>query len=150
MLRTFMGQPVHPMLVHFPVAFFIISTFFVFIHLIDGPSGAINRLLKKLGFGTFDFESFSFLALLLGFLGGLMAIFSGLALVKGWRNLPLPHGPLGISTVISYFILLVLRWVFGPAIYKKKNLKLFFILLYLAGFFLLCATGFEGGELHYK
>ena len=148
MLKEFLGQPAHPAYVHFPIAFFIFSSLFLALHRFDGQSQRVNRLLKKIQLGTFNFESFSLLCLLTGFLGGLLAIFSGLALVGGWKEIPIPHAPLGIGSELCYFVALVIRWVFGPSLYAKPVKRLYYA-LHILGVLLVGITGFEGGELHY-
>lgn len=149
MLEKLWGLPAHPVYVHFPIAFFTLAGFLVLIHALDRKSHRINHFLKKVHVGNFDFESLSFLALLLGFGMGLVAILSGLKLVEGWKNLPVPHGPLGIGTMSCYLILLVVRWVYGPAVHDKGRLTTVYYLLHLLGVLLVVLTGYEGGELHY-
>ncbi len=115
----------------------------------DGEKKRISGIFKRLGLGAFDFESFSLLALLFGFSAGLLAVASGLALVEGWKNIPFPHGPLGIGALTTYFVSLVVRWVYGPSLYGLKKMKLFYYSLHLLGLALILLTAFEGGELHY-
>ena len=149
MLKKLWGHPAHPVFVHFPIAFFTLASLLVFLHVLDRKSKRISRFLKKIRVGDLNLESFSFLANLLGFGMGLVAIFSGLELVDGWRHLPLPHGPLGIATVSCYFILLVMRWVFGPAVHDKGRLTTFYYVLHLVGLLLVGLTGHAGADLHY-
>lgn len=146
MLEKIAGQPAHPIFVHFPVAFLTLASFLVGLHAMD-RGGRVNRWLKKIGLGSFDFKSFSLLALILGLMGAIFAISSGLALVRGWNNAPIPHAPLGIGTTTCYFILLILRWVFGPSI-DTSRAKWLYYGLHLLGVLLIILTGFEGGELH--
>ena len=149
MLEKLFGLPAHPVYVHFPVAFFILSSFLLGLRGVDGESHRINRWLKKIKLGHFDFDSLSLLALFFGCGMGIVAILSGLALVGGWEKAPFPHAALGISTVICYSTLLVIRWVFGPSLYKHPLRYLYFG-LHLLGVVLVVLTGFEGGELHYS
>ena len=148
MLKKLGGLPAHPLYVHFPVAFFLLASFLIALHALDGKGHRLNRLLKKIGVGPFDFESFSFLLLLFGFGMGIVAVLSGLALVRGWRHAPVPHAPLGVGTLVCYFMALVIRWVFGPSLYSRP-LRFLYYGLNLLGVILVCLTGFEGGELHY-
>lgn len=149
MLEKLWGLPAHPVYVHFPVAFFILSSLFLGLHQVDGESHRVRRFLKKIRLGDFDFESFSLLALLAGCGMGVVAILSGLALVGGWDHAPFPHAPLGISAVACYSILLMIRWVFGPSLYKHPLRYLYFG-LHLLGVVLVTLAGFKGGELHYS
>ena len=149
MLEKLWGLPAHPVYVHFPIVFFTFSSLLVGLYWLDGPGRRINRYLKKLKLGTFDFEGISFLCLFIGFLTAIVAILSGLALVGGWAHAPFPHAPLGIGTTVCYFITLVFRWVFGPAIHTKP-LRFFYYFLHLLGLFLVFFTGYQGGELHYS
>lgn len=148
-LEEIAGLPAHPVYVHFPIALFVLSSFFLLVERWDGEGHRLNRFLKKIRLGSFDFESFSVLSLLGGVGMGIVAVASGLALVGGWRDLPIPHGPLGLATVGSYFVALVMRWVFGRALYERP-LKWFYYGLHAAGVLLVTLTGFEGGELHYE
>lgn len=149
MLEKLWGLPAHPVYVHFPVAFFISSSLLLGLHRVDGEGHRVNRFLKKIKLGDFNFEALSLLALLFGVGTGVVAILSGLALVGGWDHAPFPHAPLGVSTVISYFVLLMIRWVFGPALYKH-SLRYLYYGLHLLGVVLVILAGFKGGELHYS
>lgn len=149
MLKKLWGLPAHPVYVHFPVALFTLSGFFLLLHLMDGKGHRLGRFLKKIGIGPFDFESLSFFLILLGFGMGVVAVASGLALVDGWQHVPVPHGFLGLATMVCYFLTLVIRWVFGPSLYSQP-LRFLYYGLNLLGLVLICLTGFEGGELHYR
>jgi len=150
MLKSLFGQPAHPVYVHFPVALFLLSSALLLLRAVDGQKHRLNRIFKKIGLGGFDFETFSLLSLVLGVIGGVVAIASGLALVGGWENLPFPHGPLGLATVSCYGILLVLRWVFGTSLYGREGLRLLYYFLHLVGVVLVILAGYQGGELHYE
>ena len=150
MLKSLFGQPAHPVYVHFPVALFLLSSALLFFRVVDGQKHRLNRILKKIGLGNFDFEAFSLLSLFLGVTGGVVAIASGLALVGGWENLPFPHGPLGLATVACYLVLLLLRWVFGTSLYGREGLRLFYYFLHVVGVILVILAGYQGGELHYQ
>ncbi len=149
MLEKLWGLPAHPVYVHFPVAFFILSSLLLGLHRLEGERQGMNRFLKKIKLGCFDFESLSLLLLFLGCGMGVLAILSGLALVGGWDHAPFPHAALGVSTVICYSVLLILRWVFGPSLYKHPLRHLYFG-LHLLGIVLVTLAGFKGGELHYR
>ena len=148
MLRKIGGMPAHPVYVHFPIAFFLLGSFFLALFLLEGTGFKLSRVLKKIGIGSFDFESFSFILILIGFGMGMVAVLSGLALVKGWKHAPFPHAPLGIATLVCYFIALVMRWVFGPSLFIRPVRFLYYGLMF-AGAVLVSLAGFEGGELHY-
>lgn len=150
MLEKLWGLPAHPVYVHFPVALFTLASLLVGLHLLDRGSRFISHFLKKIRLGDFDIESFSFFCNFLGVGMSIVAILSGLELVEGWEHLPFPHGPLALGTVSCYFVLLVIRWVFGPSIYGKPRLKYLFYCLHLLGLILVSLTGFAGGELHYN
>ena len=142
-------MPAHPAYVHFPIVFFSLATFFLFVHLLDGEHQRINRFSKKLRLGSYDFEAISFLSLLLGFITGFISILSGLKLVNGWNHVPVPHGFLGLATELCYFVVLIMRWVFGTSVHVRP-FKTFYYVLHILGLGLLIWTGYEGGELHYK
>lgn len=80
---------------------------------------------------------------------GILSVASGLALVEGWRHVPVPHGFLGLATMVCYFVTLSIRWIFGPSLYSRP-LKYLYYGLNLVGVLLILLTGFEGGELHYR
>lgn len=147
LLKSIAGQPAHPIYVHFPVACLTLASLFLGLHLLDGSSRRINRGLGKIRVGPIDFEMFSFFLLLLGSGTGFVAVLSGLALVGGLKNVPLPHALLGALTVLCYTILLVLRWRLGPALYRHP-LRFLYYVLNAAGLILLVFTGYEGGLLH--
>lgn len=149
LLKTLWGLPAHPVYVHFPIAFFTLASLLVALAAGDGKSRRVNRFLEKFRLGTFDFESLSFFSLILGCGMGGMAILSGLALVEGWKNLPKPHGPLGLAAVGCYLILLVLRWFFGRSLYGRRLRFLYYALNFL-GALLVILAGYKGGELHYS
>ena len=149
MLEKLGGLPAHPIYVHFPIALFILSSLLLGLHLVEGGRHRINRFLKKIKLGDFNFESFSVLALFGGSGMGVVAILSGLTLVGGWDHAPFPHAALGVSTVTCYSVLLILRWIFGPALYQHP-LRYLYYGFHLLGVVLVIWTGFEGGELHYS
>lgn len=149
MLKNLWGLPAHPVFVHFPIAFFLLSGFLLSLYLLDGERRRINRVLKKLGLGDFDFEAGSFLSVVFGFGMGIVAVMSGLALVGGWGKLPVPHGLLGLATLTCYFVIMVIRWVFGPSLYGRP-LRFLYYGLHIVGIALVVLTGHEGAELHYS
>lgn len=149
LLKEIAGQPAHPVFVHFPIACFTLATVFLWLHLMDGSPHRVNGFLERIRVGPFDFEKFSFAVLLIGVGMGVVAILSGLSLVGGFKNIPIPHAPWGLATVICYAVLLALRWLQGPALHTQPVRFLYYGLSF-AGIVLLALAGFAGGELHYE
>lgn len=134
-----MSHPLHPILVHFPIALF--STAVIF--------GLLSVLLRK----EFLRQAETWL-LAFGLIGGVLAAIAGLwneeELIAG--GVPQAaferHETLGLFTLIVFGILFVLRIGEGKP-WVPRNWR-FYVALAVAGLILLGATGFFGGELVYR
>lgn len=135
----------HPRIVHFPIAFFILYLFFE----------TFGIFLKK------DFLlKAAFLILVVGVLTALIAVLSGnqaqaaarLLFTNGsdLNKLIELHEDYATLTLFYFSAVLFLRTYL---VIKKKfdgNLKFVFIILGLIGFYLIYTTGIHGGELVFK
>lgn len=135
----------HPRIVHFPIAFFILYFFFE----------SFGVILKK------DFLSkAAFLILLIGVLTALIAVLSGnqalamvkLHLVKGseLNKLIELHEEYATLTLFYFSGMLFLRTYLVTKKRFEGNLQYLFILLGLIGCYLIYATGIHGGDLVFK
>ena len=135
----------HPRIVHFPIAFFILYLFFE----------TFGVLLKK------DFLlKAAFLILIAGVLTALIAVITGnqaqtaakLLFTNGsdLNKLIELHEDYATLTLFYFSAVLFLRIYL---VIKKKfdgNLKFVFIILGLIGFYLIYTTGIHGGDLVFK
>lgn len=140
----FLSQ-LHPRIVHFPIAFFILYLFFE----------TFGVLLKK------DFLlKAAFLILIAGVLTALIAVITGnqaqtaakLLFTNGsdLNKLIELHEDYATLTLFYFSAVLFLRTYL---VIKKKfdgNLKFVFIILGLIGFYLIYTTGIHGGDLVFK
>jgi uncharacterized membrane protein len=131
----FVSHPLHPILVHFPIALF--STAVIF--------GLLGVLLRK----EFLRQAETWL-LAFGLVSGVLAAIAGLWNEEGIIAAGVPpferHETLGLSTLAVFGILLVLRLGKGRAWVPRS--PTLYITLAAAG--LLGTTGFFGGELVYR
>ena len=121
---------IHPIAVHFPIAFYLLSVLLLAIFGVTGKA---------------EYERFSFLVLGLGFLGALAALGTGLWDAGGFAGRPVQHSNFAFAFSAVYAVLLLIRW-------RQKNLwmspvRYIYLALVLAGLLLVCVTGFLGGEL---
>lgn len=135
----------HPLIVHFPIAFFILYFFFEL----------FGVVLKK----DFLLKS-AFLILIVGVLTTLLAVLTGnqaqaaaKLLFKNGNDLNELielHEDYATLTLFYFSALLFLRTYL---VIKKKfdgNIKFVFIFLGLIGFYLIYTTGIHGGDLVFK
>lgn len=131
-----MSHPIHPMLVHFPIALLFVSVLFDFASFLTGWE---------------DFKRAGFWLLVLGWVGGLAAIVSGVLNEEIAKKAGIPenvidrHELFAITTLGLFAILILVR------IFLRKPWPLRGRLLYmgaaLIGLSLLSVTGFLGGDL---
>ena len=132
----FLGHPVHPMLIVFPLGLLATAVIFDILYLITG-----NR----------DLATFSFWAMVAGIVGGLLAAVFGLldwmAVPKDTRarRIGAIHGVGNVVVVGLFALSLLTRWN-SPA-YLPDILPLVFALL---GAGLALFTAWLGGELVYR
>ena len=134
-----MAHPLHPMLVHFPIALLITSVFFDLLGmLVEGKS----------------FYQMGRWLLILGLLGGVVASLAGASAEDAVVSSGVPsdavefHEELAIITVVVFGVLLVYRWWAGAAWSARS--KTIYLLIAAIGLGLLGATGFYGGDLVYR
>lgn len=136
---TLFGHPLHPMLVHFPIALLFTSVFFdVFGHWKDREF----------------FRSFSLWLLFLGLIGAVGAAASGLLSEEPVVKSGVPesaierHEFFALLSTVVFLVLLGFRWRF------RRRWSVTFQRLNLAGSFLgllfLSAAGYFGGELVFR
>ncbi len=140
----FLSQ-LHPRLVHFPIAFFILYFFFELSGVIFKKEFLLNSALLILIAGV--------LTALLAVLSGNQAHVAAKLLLTNKRELSSMielHEDYATVTIFYFSALLFLRLYFS---FKKKlngNLRYLFILLGLIGCYLIYITGIYGGDLVFK
>jgi uncharacterized membrane protein len=136
----------HPLIIHFPIALFIIYTLFEII-------GAFSK--------NEFFSKVAHIILFLGVLGAIAAVLTGNqaeSLMSQWENQGAiiqlhaigEHEELANTTLWVFVGILVLRTVL---VLKKKftgYIKYIFVVLALVGCYFLYETGEHGGKLVYK
>jgi uncharacterized membrane protein len=134
-----MSHPLHPILVHFPIA--LLSTAILF--------EALELLLKR------DFLRPAATWLLgLGMLGGILATVAGFWNEEAAEAAGVPetaidrHENLALLTLAVFAVLLAMRWLRGRR-WIPEHPAVFFLIA-LAGLALLGATGYFGGDLVYR
>jgi len=134
-----MVHPVHPMLVHFPIALLITSVVFdVLGMIVDGKS----------------FYQMGRWLLILGLLGGVVASLAGAWAEEAVVSSGVPsdavewHEELAIITLVLFGVLLLYRWWAG-AEWSARS-KMIYLALAAVGLVFLGATGFYGGDLVYR
>ncbi len=134
-----MTHPLHPIVVHFPIA--LLSTAILF--------AVIESLFRR---DVFD-QALNWL-LGLGVLGGAVAVITGMWEEDAVEAAGVPetaieqHETLAFATLAVFALLLVMRWFRGRR-WMPGHPALFFI-LGLAGLTLLGLTGYFGGDLVYR
>lgn len=133
-------EPLHPRLVHFPIA--LLAT------------GSIVALVYLLGWRRAALPMAAWLMLFLGWLGIFAAIVSGLVDRNTAPNDPAilavmnPHTAAGFGLLIVYGLLLYER-LRAPAVLDQPRRRAWLIGLLLAGLALLVLEGWLGGKLVY-
>ena len=135
-----MNHPVHPILVHFPIALLFTSVFFDFTAMISKRD---------------SFRQTGFWLLILGWFGGLAATLSGFwseEAVEKMGRVPEPaierHEFLAIATLVVFAVLfLIRRWKNARPSFQKN---IAYAVIAAIGLALLSTTGFLGGDLVYR
>ncbi len=133
-------EPLHPRLVHFPVA--LLAT------------GSILALVYLLGWRRPALPVAAWLMLLLGWLGIFPAVVSGLVDRNAALDDPAvlavmnPHIAAGFGLLIVYGLLLYER-LRAPAVLDQPRRRIWLLALLLAGLALLAVEGWLGGKLVY-
>jgi len=134
-----MNHPIHPMLVHFPIALLFASVLFDFASFLTGWE---------------DFKRAGFWLLILGWVGGLAATVAGLLGEEIAKKAGVPesmidrHELFAISTLALFALLIVVRIFFRKS-WPRRG-RLFYMGAALIGLSLLSATGYLGGDLVYR
>jgi uncharacterized membrane protein len=132
----FLGHPIHPMLIVFPLGLLATAVVFDILYVATGNA---------------DLATFSFFALIAGIIGGLLAAVFGLldwmAVPKGTRarRIGAIHGVGNVVVVGLFALSLFMRW--GEPAYLPNVMPLVFALL---GAALALFTAWLGGELVYR
>jgi uncharacterized membrane protein len=137
---------IHPMLVHFPIVFFITATVIFLVTALRAGNLAARDCLPLTGAG----------ALVIGLLMAYFAAFFGdvaldAAIAKGFALAPLErHEDMALATLTFFSLLAV---VLLAAIWKKisleRNRAWYFFAATAVGIVLLLITAYYGGELVY-
>lgn len=134
-----MDHPIHPMVVHFPIA--LLST-------------AVALDLVGMYFNKPQLRRTGTLLLILGWLGGLMAALTGILGEEAAEEMGVPeeaietHESLAIALVIVFAALVVLRWWRGER-WEGGWAAVYWVAV-LAGLVLIAIVGYTGGELVYR
>ncbi len=135
----------HPIVIHFPIAFFMLYIFFELVNLYS-----TNLSLKKI----------SLLVLLFGVIGGIVAVLTGNQSFQVLQSNPAltqlhtlmisEHEDFATITVWYFFVILVYQ-IF-QFLKNKKNVKKQYIFVIFAaiGLYLIYQTAKFGGQLVYK
>lgn len=144
----FLGS-LHPKIIHFPIALFIVYT-----------------LLETVGF-IFKKEIFTkaaYIILVIGIIGAFGAVLTGHQAEESWRNWMSPskylledHEKYATITLWYFFGLAILRTMFVINVEIKKKfsehlmkMKIGFVVLALIGCYFVYETGEHGGKLVYE
>ncbi len=134
-----MSHPIHPLIVHFPIALLFTSVFFDLL-------GIITE--KK------NFRQTAFWLLILGLIGGIVAAIFGAwseeaVEVAGVPELAVDrHETFAVVTLIVFGILLIFRWWIRNR-WSVRD-RVIYLCVAMLGLLLLSTTGFYGGELVYR
>lgn len=144
----FLGS-LHPKIIHFPIALFIVYTFLE----------TVGLIFKKA-----VFTKAAFIILILGIVGAFAAVLTGNQaeeIWKGWssssKSLLEEHETFATITLWYFFVVAILRTMFviNVEIRNKfhehaSKLKMGFVVLALVGCYFVYQTGEHGGKLVYK
>lgn len=134
-----MNHPLHPMLVHFPIALLFASVFFDFLAMMTKRE---------------TFRQTGFWLLIFGWLGGLAATLAGFWSEEGVEKMGVPeaaierHEFFAIATLAVFAALMLIRWWRRARPSFNKNIV--YAAVALVGLALLSTTGFFGGDLVYR
>ncbi len=134
-----MAHPIHPLLVHFPIALLFTSVFFDLLGMITE-----NKNLRQTGQWL----------LILGLIGGIVAAVFGFWTEEAVEAMGVPeeavdrHETFAIITLIVFGILLAIRWWIKNR-WSVRD-RVIYLCVAMLGLLLLGATGFFGGELVYR
>lgn len=134
-----MNHPIHPMLVHFPIALLFVSFLFDLIFFLTGRE---------------EFKKGGFWLLLLGWVAGLAATLSGVLSEDLVEKAGVPKSAIERHEFFAFMtlglfagLILVRAWIRNRWSY---NHRLIYIGGALVGLFILATTGYWGGDLVYR
>lgn len=131
-------HPIHPMVVHFPIALLITSVVFDFL---------ATRWHHK------SFQEAGFYTLVAGLLGTAAAVLTGALAEEGVENKGIPeavieiHEALGYATLLFFIGLLALRLLMRWKLISER--PALYLAMGVAGIMILSAAGYFGGSLVY-
>ncbi len=131
-------HPIHPMVVHFPIALFITSVVFDFLAM---------RWRHK------SFQDTGFYTLIAGLLGAAAAVLTGALAEEAVENKGIPesvieiHEALGYATLLFFIGLLALRLLMRWKLIRES--PALYLAMGVIGIVILSATGYFGGSLVY-
>jgi len=147
----------HPAIVHFPIALFLLATTSGLLYLFWKPLGALRIL--------------TWVPMLLGEIAGLVAVLTGLLAQSGlppdapYRGVLNLHIGAGLAQLVVYGFLLYRRWLFDKAKARRAREKagvnyadlldapsarVWIGLLLVVGALLVALAGWNGGRLVYE
>ena len=131
-------HPIHPMVVHFPIALLITSVVFDFLAM---------RWRHK------SFQDAGFYTLIAGLLGAAVAVLTGAMAEEVAEDKGIPesvleiHEALGYATLLFFIGLLALRLLMRWKLIKE--IPALYLAMGVAGIMILSAAGYFGGSLVY-
>jgi uncharacterized membrane protein len=131
-------HPIHPMVVHFPIALLMASVLF-------------DLAARRWRHGSF--REAGFYTLILGVLGAILAVLTGAIEEEAAEEVGIPesvleiHETLGYTTLALFGALLVVRLAARLGWMRERSAL--YLTLGLLGVVILSATGFYGGSLVY-
>jgi len=132
-------HPIHPILVHFPIALLFTSIFFEFL-----------GYLKQ----RESYREFGYWLLILGFLGGLAAAGTGFWSEDAAKAVGVPeeaidrHETFAVVSMIIFGAMLVFRWWVRSR--WSDRLRSIYLAFGVAGVLILGTAGYFGGDLVYR
>ncbi|HXV41636.1 MAG TPA: DUF2231 domain-containing protein [Anaerolineae bacterium] len=132
------GHPLHPMTVHFPIAFYCLGVLLTLLYLWRGRA---------------DYEQFSYWSFILSWLGALFASLIGLIdqsqleLSDPRRNNVNSHITAGVALIILNGLLVYMRFRWADVLTRRRWLYLGLMAL---GLIAILATAWLGAELVYR
>lgn len=134
-----MSHPIHPLMVHFPIALLFTSVFFDLLGIMTE-----NK----------SFRQTAFWLLILGLFGGIIAAGFGAWSEEAVEAAGVPeaavdrHETFAVITLIVFGILLIFRWWIKDR--WAVQARVIYLSVAMLGLLLLGTTGFYGGELVYR
>jgi uncharacterized membrane protein len=134
-----MTHPLHPLIVHFPIALLFTSVFFDLLGMLTD-----NNNFRQTGWWL----------LILGLIGGTVAAGLGMWTEEQVEAMGVPetavdrHEAFAVTTMIVFAVLAVFRWWLRGRWAARD--RVIYLSVAMAGLLLLGITGFYGGELVYR